>query len=74
MTSCLAFFALPLWIPGATSNIKHDWTPPAKYLHVFHHNGTQNQLQLFLPNILQKHYQVPILDILDMSGHSHQKQ
>ena len=52
---------------------KHDWTP-VKYLNVLHHNITQKQLQHFFLNIMQKHYQLPILGTLDMSGHFHQKQ
>ena len=48
---------------------KHDWTH-AKYLNVLYHNRTQKQLQYFFLNILQKHYQLPILGT---SGHFHQK-
>ena len=59
-----------LW---GTSNSKHDWTP-IKYLNVLNHNRTQKHSQYFFLNILQKYYELPILDILDMSGHFHQKQ
>ena len=48
------------------SNNKHDWTP-AKHLNVLHYNRTQKQLRHFFLNILQKHYQFPILGTLDMS-------
>ena len=56
-----------------TSNNKHDWAL-IKYLNVFHHNRKQKQLQHFFLNILQKYYQFPILDTLDMSVQFYQKQ
>ena len=37
------------------------------------HNRTQNYLQYFFLNILQKYYQIPILGTLNISGHFHKK-
>ena len=42
-----------------TSNKEHDWTP-VKYLNVLHHSRTQNPLQHFFLNTLQKYYQLLI--------------
>ena len=52
----------------SASHSEHDWTP-VKYLHVSHHKAVAT---IFL-NILEKYYQLPILGILNMSGHFHQK-
>ena len=41
---------------------------------VLYHNRTQKQLQCFFLNILEKYYELPILNTLDMSGHFHQEQ
>ena len=55
-------------LPGValiTSNNEHDRTP-IKYLSVLHHNRTQMQLRHFFFKIVQKYYQLPILDTLFM--------
>ena len=49
-------------------------TGPRKYLNVLHPNRTQKQLRYVFLNTLQKYYQLPILGILGMPGHFHQKQ
>ena len=54
-----------------TSKNEHDWTL-LKYLNFLHHNRIKKQLRHFFLKILQKHYQFPILETLDMSGHFHQ--
>ena len=51
-----------------TSNNEYDWT--SKISEHLHHNRTD----IVDIKILQKHYQLPILGTLDMSGHFHQKQ
>ena len=47
-------------------------TGPHKISECFASQQNTKQLQQCFLNILQKYYQLPILGILDMSGHFHQ--
>ena len=57
---------------GITSNKEHNWTSVNIWMFsiTIEHKSS---CDTFFLNILQKHFQLPILGTLDMSGHFHQK-